>query len=55
MNKYVKYALAGALSALSIFAAGCGGDKKAEQGNPGTDKPVIVASIRDRMPRSWKT
>ena len=42
MNKYVKYVLAGAFSALSIFAAGCGGDKKAEQGNPGTDKPVIV-------------
>ena len=41
MNKLVKYALVGALAALTVFAAGCGGDKKeAKKADP--NKPVIV-------------
>ena len=42
MNKYVKYALVGALSAVSILAAGCGGGQKADNAKVDMDKPVIV-------------
>lgn len=28
VNRFLKYALVGALSAVTILAAGCGGDKK---------------------------
>lgn len=42
MNKFLKYALAGALSVMTILAAGCGGDKKADTGKADMDKPVIV-------------
>ena len=42
MNKLLKYALAGALSVMTILAAGCGGDKKADTGKADMDKPVIV-------------
>ena len=42
MNRFLKYALVGALSAVTILAAGCGGDKKADKGKVDMNKPVIV-------------
>ena len=33
MNKFVKYALVGVMAAFTLFAAGCGGDKKEEKKN----------------------
>lgn len=41
MNKFLKYALVGVLAAFTLVAAGCGGDKKAEQ-KVDMNKPVIV-------------
>ena len=31
MNKFVKYALGGVRADVTLFAAGCGGDKKEEK------------------------
>ena len=41
MNKFVKYALVGVMAAFTLFAAGCGGDKKEEK-KIDMNKPVIV-------------
>ena len=42
MKKLLKYFAVGALAALTIVAAGCGGDKKAADKKPDMNKPVIV-------------
>ena len=53
MNKFLKYALVGVLAAFTLVAAGCGGDKKAEQ-KVDMNKPVIVALTPALMPLLWR-
>ena len=42
MNKFLKYALVGALAAFTLVAAGCGGGDKKADNKIDMNKPVIV-------------
>ena len=42
MNKFLKYALVGALAAFTLVAAGCGGGDKKTDNKIDMNKPVIV-------------
>ena len=42
MNKFLKYALVGALAAFTLVAVGCGGGDKKADNKIDMNKPVIV-------------